>query len=177
MIGRSSWIRRDGGEAASKPKTSKTLNPKRFKQPPIPPTPDPEWNKHQIENITQDILLGPAFNLLKGTCSSSIQLEYNFQECFNALTDKLDWNNPKGEVTYTISITKTKDARYEIKEIKDMVPTLWSTIKHAYNKDESMGIKHWGERRKLWYRSQSVSVNELHGYGQLEEIVVKRSYQ
>nr|GFA23864.1 hypothetical protein [Tanacetum cinerariifolium] len=34
----------------------------------------------KIENLTQDILLGPAFNLLKGTYSSSIKLEYNFQE-------------------------------------------------------------------------------------------------
>nr|GEY23586.1 hypothetical protein [Tanacetum cinerariifolium] len=48
-------------------------------------------NGLKIENLTdQDILLGPAFNLLKGTCSSSIKLEYNFQERFNALTDKLD---------------------------------------------------------------------------------------
>nr|GEW63522.1 Gag-Pol polyprotein [Tanacetum cinerariifolium] len=40
-------------------------------------------NGIKIENLTQDILLGPAFNMLKGTCSSSIELEYNFQECFN----------------------------------------------------------------------------------------------
>ncbi|GJX43331.1 hypothetical protein Tco_0260007 [Tanacetum coccineum] len=148
-------------------------------------------NGLKIENLTQDILLGPALNLLKGTCSSSIKLAYNFQECFNALTDKLDWNNPEGyrylfnlskplplygppghhtnavdyffnndleylktfdpEVTYTSSITKTKAAWYEIKGIDDMVPTLWSTINDA------------------------VSVKKLHGYGHLEEIVVKRS--
>nr|GEV88820.1 hypothetical protein [Tanacetum cinerariifolium] len=77
-----------------------------------------------------------------------------------------------------------------------MVPTLWSTIKHAYDKDAKKGIMHWGERRKLWYRSQlskfskqnvystkailgvkSVSVKKLHGYGYIEEIVVKRSDQ
>nr|GEV62640.1 hypothetical protein [Tanacetum cinerariifolium] len=46
------------------------------------------------------------------------------------------------EVTHTTSITKTKAARYEIKGIEDMVPTLWITIKHAYDKDTSMGIKH-----------------------------------
>ncbi|GKE30750.1 hypothetical protein Tco_1446134 [Tanacetum coccineum] len=201
---------------ASKPKTAKTSNQDWFKQPPRPPTPDPEWNKRQyvlnglkIENLTQDILLGPAFSLLKGTCSSSIELEYNFQECFNALIDKLDWNNPEGDrypfdlskslplqgpqVTYTSFIKKTKATLYEIKGIEDMVPTLWSTIKHAYDKDSEKGIKHWGERRKLWYRSQvskfnkhnvystkailgvkSVSVKKLHGYGHLEEIVVKR---
>ncbi|GKD29016.1 hypothetical protein Tco_1239794 [Tanacetum coccineum] len=33
---------------ASKPKTTKTLNPDWFKQPPRPPTPDPEWNKRQV---------------------------------------------------------------------------------------------------------------------------------
>ncbi|GJS58830.1 hypothetical protein Tco_0653614 [Tanacetum coccineum] len=74
-----------------------------------------------------------------------------------------------------------------------MVPSLWSTIKHAYDKDTAKGIKHWGKRRKLWYRSQmnkfskhnvystqkiigvkSVSVKKLHGYGHLKEVVVKR---
>ncbi|GJS63607.1 hypothetical protein Tco_0678171 [Tanacetum coccineum] len=163
----------------------------------------------KIDNLTQDILLGPAYNLLKGTCTSSIELEYNFQECFNALTDKLDWNNLKGdrnpfdlskplplqrhpdhltiaanyffnndreflktfnpEKTYTTSITKTKAAQYEIMGIEDMTLTLWSTIKHAYDKDVEKQINYWGERRKLWHRTQ-----KLHGYGQLEEIVVKR---
>ncbi|GJR35461.1 hypothetical protein Tco_1211145 [Tanacetum coccineum] len=232
-------------------------------------------NGLKIENLTQDILLGLAFNLLKGTCSSSIELKYNFQECFNAFTNKLDWNNPEGDcypfdlskplhlqgppdvadslhvplngyspkqkqfslmwlasssassnplilifyffiyliqklrqkevdeescmktcsmnwgeanLVYTSYIVSsasngkiqagalifvlvgyiTKAARYEIKGIKDMVPTLWSTIKHAYDKDALMGIKHWGERRKL-------CVKKLHGYGHLEEIVVKIS--
>ncbi|GJS15451.1 retrovirus-related pol polyprotein from transposon TNT 1-94 [Tanacetum coccineum] len=46
-------------------------------------------NGLKIDNLTQDILLGPAFNLLKGTCSSSIELEYNIKECFNGLTDIL----------------------------------------------------------------------------------------
>ncbi|GKC30543.1 hypothetical protein Tco_1037837 [Tanacetum coccineum] len=54
-------------------------------------------NGLKIENLTQDILLGLAFHLLKGTCFSSIELDYNFQECLNAFTDKLDWNNPEGD--------------------------------------------------------------------------------
>ncbi|GJZ16663.1 hypothetical protein Tco_0552786 [Tanacetum coccineum] len=102
--------------------------------------------------------------------------------CFNALTYKLDWNNPEGdrypfdlskplplqgypghltvdadyffnndleylksfdpERTYTVSITKTKASQYEIVGIEDMVPTLWSAIKHAFDKDVAKGIKH-----------------------------------
>nr|GEZ27018.1 hypothetical protein [Tanacetum cinerariifolium] len=48
--------------------------------------------------------------------------------------------------TYTTSITKIKATWYEIKGIKYMVPTLWSTIKHAYDKDAKKGVNHWGER-------------------------------
>ncbi|GJU16640.1 hypothetical protein Tco_1144606 [Tanacetum coccineum] len=229
----------DQPQDASEPKTAKTPNPDWFIQPPRPPTPDPEWNKrqyvlnrHKIDNLTQDILSGPAYNLLKYTCSSSVKLEYHFQECFNALTNKLDWNNPEGdrypfdlskplplqghpghlpvaadyffnndleylkssdpERTYTTLITKTKAARYEIIGIEDMVPMLWSPTKMGYDKDALKGIKHWGEGRKLWHRSQlnkfskhnvystqncfgvkSVSVKKLHGYGYLEEIMAK----
>nr|GEU36643.1 hypothetical protein [Tanacetum cinerariifolium] len=54
-------------------------------------------NQLKIDNLTQDLLLGPAYNLLKGTCASSIELEYNFQECCNALIDKLDWSNREGD--------------------------------------------------------------------------------
>ncbi|GJV54496.1 hypothetical protein Tco_1450237 [Tanacetum coccineum] len=165
-------------------------------------------NGLKIENLSQDILLGPAFYLLKGTCSSSNELEYNFQEFFNELIDKLDWNNPEGD-HYPFDLSKplplqgplghrTIAADYffnnDLEYMKTSNPE--STIKHAYDKDDEKGIKHWGERRKLWYQSQvskfskhnvystkailgvkSVSVKKLHGYGYLEEIVVKRSDQ
>ncbi|GJV26722.1 hypothetical protein Tco_1383170 [Tanacetum coccineum] len=38
---------------------------------------------------------GLAFNLLKGTFKSFVELEYHFEECYKAVTDQLDWNNPK----------------------------------------------------------------------------------
>ncbi|GJY08080.1 hypothetical protein Tco_0375134 [Tanacetum coccineum] len=164
-------------------------------------------NRLKLDHLTQEILVGPVYNLLKGTCTSSIELGYNMEECFKALTYILDWNNPEGdfcpfdltkplplkgrpghltvaaeyffnndleflkssdlEKKYTTSITKTKAAWYEIVGIEYMVPTLWSTIKYGYDKDAEKGIKHWGYRRKL-------CVKKLHGYGHLEEIVVKR---
>ncbi|GJR94105.1 hypothetical protein Tco_0266279 [Tanacetum coccineum] len=58
-----------------------------------------------IDNLPQDLLLGPAYNLLKDTCTRSIELEYNFQECFNALTEKLKLNNPKGD-RYPFNLSK-----------------------------------------------------------------------
>ncbi|GJX02394.1 hypothetical protein Tco_0186307 [Tanacetum coccineum] len=110
---------------------------------------------------------------------------------FNNDLEYLKTSDPA--VTYTTSITKTKAARYDIKGIEDMGPTVWSIIKHGSDKDALKGIKHWGERCKLLYRSQvnkfsednvystkailgvkSVKVVKLHGYGHLEDIVVKR---
>ncbi|GKB82084.1 hypothetical protein Tco_0948979 [Tanacetum coccineum] len=38
----------------------------------------------------------PAFNLLKGTCKSRVELEFHFEECYKAVTDKIDWTNPEG---------------------------------------------------------------------------------
>nr|GEY47945.1 hypothetical protein [Tanacetum cinerariifolium] len=48
-------------------------------------------NSLKITNLTQETLLGPAFKLLKATCSYFVELEYDFEECYKALLEKLDW--------------------------------------------------------------------------------------
>ncbi|GJX61685.1 hypothetical protein Tco_0294585 [Tanacetum coccineum] len=62
-------------------------------------------NHLKIGNFTQDHLVGPVFNLLKGTCKSCVELEYNIKECYKAVTDRLDWNNPKGK-EYLFDLSK-----------------------------------------------------------------------
>ncbi|GKF76186.1 hypothetical protein Tco_0225630 [Tanacetum coccineum] len=47
-------------------------------------------NRLKIDNLTQAHLVGPIYELLKGTCTSSIKLEYNIEEFFKALTEKHD---------------------------------------------------------------------------------------
>ncbi|GKA93525.1 hypothetical protein Tco_0815511 [Tanacetum coccineum] len=116
-------------------------------------------NRLKLEKITKMDLVGHVYNLLKGTYQSSIELEYNMEECFKALNDRLDWENPEGdrcpfdlskplplkdsERKYTTSITKKKVARYELVGIKDMIPKQWSTTKVGYDKDVVFAIKHW----------------------------------
>ncbi|GJV18699.1 hypothetical protein Tco_1367719 [Tanacetum coccineum] len=49
-----------------------------------------------------------TFNDLMATSidfSNSVELEYHFQECFNALTNKLDWNNLEGD-RYPFDLSK-----------------------------------------------------------------------
>ncbi|GJS11151.1 copia protein [Tanacetum coccineum] len=55
-------------------------------------------NRLEIPNLTQKILVGPASNLLKGTCKSITELEYHFEECSKATTKRLDWHNPENKL-------------------------------------------------------------------------------
>ncbi|GJS03879.1 hypothetical protein Tco_0320387 [Tanacetum coccineum] len=43
-------------------------------------------NRLNIKDLTQEILVGPAFELLKGTCKSLTELEYHLEECSKATT-------------------------------------------------------------------------------------------
>nr|GEY52816.1 hypothetical protein [Tanacetum cinerariifolium] len=62
-------------------------------------------NGLKIKNMTQEILLGPAFRLLKSTRSNYSKLKYDFGECYKALSKKLDWENPKGD-DYPFDLSK-----------------------------------------------------------------------
>ncbi|GKE10337.1 hypothetical protein Tco_1413888, partial [Tanacetum coccineum] len=54
-------------------------------------------NRLNITNLTQELLVGPEFNILKGTCKSLKELEYHFEECSKATTERLHWHNPEGK--------------------------------------------------------------------------------
>ncbi|GJZ21509.1 hypothetical protein Tco_0558548 [Tanacetum coccineum] len=97
-------------------------------------------NNLKIDNLTQEHLVGPAFNLLKGTCKSQVELEYHFKEYRGRQVVPVNYfiNNDleylKGgslSRKYMTSSTKTKAAKYDdIQGIEDMVPSLWSLVKH-----------------------------------------------
>ncbi|GJY18456.1 hypothetical protein Tco_0389947 [Tanacetum coccineum] len=47
-------------------------------------------NRLKISKLTKADLVGPIYNLLKGTCKSFVELEYNIEECYQALSDQLN---------------------------------------------------------------------------------------
>ncbi|GKC54649.1 hypothetical protein Tco_1077394 [Tanacetum coccineum] len=58
-----------------------------------------KFAKHCLkkDKITKSDLEGPAFNLLKGNYRNYIELKYNMEQCYLALTDQIDWVNPEGD--------------------------------------------------------------------------------
>ncbi|GJS15464.1 hypothetical protein Tco_0409936 [Tanacetum coccineum] len=54
-------------------------------------------NRLKVDTLTPEILTGPTFELMKGSCKSLVELEYLFEEVYKATTEQLDWNNPEGQ--------------------------------------------------------------------------------
>ncbi|GKE57101.1 hypothetical protein Tco_1496286, partial [Tanacetum coccineum] len=154
-------------------------------------------NGLKIKNLTQEILLGPAFRLLKGTSSNFAELEYNFKEFYKALLEKLDWENPEGG-TYPFDLSKplpliTHEKRQRVpfeyfinnglKYLQGGVSTMTyttSTTKTKATQYDLPGIKDKEiKRRCIFYKTYlavtHVKVMRKHGYVYLEEIVLRRA--
>ncbi|GJV06919.1 hypothetical protein Tco_1344575 [Tanacetum coccineum] len=158
-------------------------------------------NDLKITNLTQETLLGPAFKLLKGTCTNYAELEYNFKECYKALSEKLNWDNPEGG-DYPFDLTKplplvmnrnrqmvpvdyffNNDLKYLQGRISTMTYTTSITKTKAvqYNLPgiEDMVRNIWSpvkvtyDKHALWVTR--VEVMRKHGYGYLREIEVRRA--
>ncbi|GJR49371.1 hypothetical protein Tco_1399892 [Tanacetum coccineum] len=59
-----------------------------------------------IKNLTQEVLTGPTYDLIKGACKSVVELEYHLEEVFKATNDQLEWHNPEGK-PYPHDLSKT----------------------------------------------------------------------
>nr|GEU62494.1 hypothetical protein [Tanacetum cinerariifolium] len=54
-------------------------------------------NRLKVDKLTPELLAGPTYELMKGSCKSLVELEYHLEEVFKATTDQLDWVNPEGQ--------------------------------------------------------------------------------
>ncbi|GKB40550.1 hypothetical protein Tco_0885492 [Tanacetum coccineum] len=62
-------------------------------------------NRLKIKNLTQYVLTGLTYELMKGTCKSVVELEYHLEDVFKATNDQLDWHNPEG-IPYPHDLSK-----------------------------------------------------------------------
>ncbi|GJU24243.1 putative transposase-associated domain-containing protein [Tanacetum coccineum] len=127
-------------------------------------------NQINITNLTQELLVGPAFNLLKGTCKSLTELEYHFEECSKATTKRLDWHNPEGK-PYPFDLRGSLSRQYSTSVTKIMAATY-----------ETNGLKTWESMKDVYSIKRIIVVTSLkiikwYDYGHLDEIKVRREDQ
>nr|GFA63770.1 hypothetical protein [Tanacetum cinerariifolium] len=54
-------------------------------------------NRLVVDTLTPELMAGPTYELMRGSCNSLTELEYHFEEVYKATTDQLDWVNPEGQ--------------------------------------------------------------------------------
>nr|GEZ04645.1 hypothetical protein [Tanacetum cinerariifolium] len=54
-------------------------------------------NRLKVDTLTPKLLVGPIYELMKGSCKSLVELEFFLEEVYKATTDQLDWVNPEGQ--------------------------------------------------------------------------------
>nr|GEW87150.1 hypothetical protein [Tanacetum cinerariifolium] len=54
-------------------------------------------NRLKVDTLTPELLAGPTYEIMKGSCKSLVELEYHLEEVFKATTVQLDWVNPEGQ--------------------------------------------------------------------------------
>ncbi|GKA18080.1 hypothetical protein Tco_0697917 [Tanacetum coccineum] len=132
----------------------------------------------KIDNLTQELLVGPAFNLLKGTCRSRVELEYHFKECYKVVTNRMDWNNPKGK-EYPFQLSKPLPM---VKDLGRQVVPIDYFINNdlEYLKGGSLNRKYMTSTTK----TKAAKYDDIQGiedmwyeYGYLEEIEVQKEDQ
>ncbi|GJV46812.1 hypothetical protein Tco_1437024 [Tanacetum coccineum] len=117
-------------------------------------------NRLKVDTLTPELLAGPTFELMKGSCKSLVEHEYFFEEVYKATTDQLDWNNPEGH-QYP-HVTKTKVADYgNIKWIEDLVPNTMESARVVYSKRTIIAVT-------------KLQIAEWHNYKHLDWITVHR---
>nr|GEV27342.1 retrovirus-related Pol polyprotein from transposon TNT 1-94 [Tanacetum cinerariifolium] len=150
-------------------------------------------NHLKIEKLTKADLVGSVYNLLKGTCQSSIELEYNIEECYKTLTDQLDWENPKGDrcpfdlrkllllkghpchIIVAAEYFFNNDLEYLKSTDSEMKYTTSIKKTKAARSQFNRFSKHDVYSPLKILSVVSVKVNKLQGYGYLDEIAVRRA--
>nr|GEU63183.1 hypothetical protein [Tanacetum cinerariifolium] len=54
-------------------------------------------NRLEVDTLTLELLAGPTYELMRGSCNSLTELEYHLEEVYKVTTDQLDWVNPEGQ--------------------------------------------------------------------------------
>nr|GEX31918.1 zinc finger, CCHC-type [Tanacetum cinerariifolium] len=98
-------------------------------------------NRLNVDTLTPDLLAGPTYELMRGSCNSLTELEYHLEEVYKATTDQLDWVNPEGQQlseTFNFSNNDYSSLTRKQTPLSIIVMTMATTIEQQTVLDESI---------------------------------------
>nr|GFA86128.1 hypothetical protein [Tanacetum cinerariifolium] len=114
-------------------------------------------NRLRVDTLTPELLAGPTYELMKGSCKRLTELEYHLEEVYKATTDQLDWVNPEGQqyphnLLQPLPLIPNNRDYENIKWIEDLVPrSMWIQEPINYDKHTLWEVLHWGRKRQQFY--------------------------
>nr|GEX69712.1 hypothetical protein [Tanacetum cinerariifolium] len=136
------------GATDDQPVEEASQHPNWFQKQAKPPTPDPfVMNRLKVDTLTPELLAGPTYKLMKGSCKSLVELEFFLEEVNKATTDQLDWNNPEGDIK-----------RLRIQDIEDMLLLLVQGKLTNLTVDERLAFNNKDKQHRL------MRIDELHKF-------------
>ncbi|GJX26117.1 hypothetical protein Tco_0232413 [Tanacetum coccineum] len=126
-------------------------------------------NRLKVDTLTPELLVGPTFKLMKGSCKSLVELKYFFEEAYKATTDQLDWNTLEGQQyphdllewhNYKhldwITVRRDDDKLYKFKEgdfkrlrIQDIKDMLLLLVQGKRMEDLQLGVESYQKKLNL----------------------------
>ncbi|GJZ35831.1 hypothetical protein Tco_0581648 [Tanacetum coccineum] len=122
-------------------------------------------NQLKVDTLTPELLDGPTFELMKGTCKSLVKLKYFFEEVYKATTEQLDWTNPEGQ-------QYPHDLRKPLPLISNTRGRQVIPFDHFINKD--LAYLSGGVSSQKIIAVTKLQIIEWHGYKHLDWITVRR---
>nr|GEU89775.1 retrovirus-related Pol polyprotein from transposon TNT 1-94 [Tanacetum cinerariifolium] len=110
-------------------------------------------NRLRVDTLTPELLAGPTYKLIKGSCKSLVELEYHLEEVYKATTDQLDWVNP--EATSSIFVEGCKRQQF---------------FGFAVNRESARDV--YSKRRII--AVTELKIVEWHNYKHMDWITVQR---
>nr|GEZ17843.1 hypothetical protein [Tanacetum cinerariifolium] len=118
-------------------------------------------NRLSVDTLTPELLAGPTFELMRGSCNSLTELEYHLEEVYKATTDQLDWVNPKGQ-----------QYPHNLLQPLPLIPDNRGRRFYGYAVNRESALDVYSKRRII--AVTELKIVELHNYKLLDWISVRR---
>nr|GEW51484.1 hypothetical protein [Tanacetum cinerariifolium] len=88
-------------------------------------------NRLKVDTLTPELLAGPTYELMKGSCQSLVELEFFLEEVYKATTYQLDWVNPE-VLRFAVNRESARDvhSKRRIIVVTELKTIEWHNYKH-----------------------------------------------
>nr|GEZ52422.1 hypothetical protein [Tanacetum cinerariifolium] len=112
----------------------------------------------RVDTLTPELLAGPTYELMRGSCNSLTELEYHLEEVYKEMMDQLDWVNPEGQqylqnLLQPLSLIPNTQGHRVIPFAHFINNDLEYLREEPINYDRHAlwGVSHWGRKCQQFY--------------------------